>query len=808
MTEEMSCLFCIKKKGKNRMKEFNSHYRETDKTYQKNGAHQNNTAKLAEEYCRIYYLKKIAYLTGLHHDDGKYIEKWQNYFKKIVEENGGKTGIKMDHSTLGGLVFHSYCTDALLSTMAEIAIYTHHGLTDCVSLKDGESLVGKRRRKYSKEQCLAVRKIFEQEQEMAEADTIELMGKASQDLKQLAARLKKLPYDENGQRVYGNADFYLGMCERELFSVLADADIRDTIDFKENQRTYTGMSDEEMHFAWEKGLENLERKLADLKKKDADSPLNPIREELSLKCEEAAYTHGNRYQLAAATGMGKTLSAFRFALRRACETGKRHIFYVAPFLNCLEQNADRIREVMGNNDWVLEHHGDVVFEKEEESWKYERLIENWDEVPVIATTAVQFFQTLFGKEKKNLRRFHSLCSSVIIFDEVQALPVKAMGLFNLAVNFLSEIADSTVLLCTATQPLLEEVAENRMKKTVNIQGLMSADTSLIHRVEYHDCTDGGGKSMGIKDASDFILEKVKQEKKILAVLNTRNAARRMYESLEGKVSGKLFHLSTFMCAEHRSDVLREIQEALNIEDEIICISTQLVEAGVDFSFPCVIRSMAGLDNLIQTAGRCNRNGDPSVGNAYIIQLDPEAECLFSLSDIRRSQNGLRKLLRIYQEKPEELDGSLDSEKAIQAYYREYLLGREAEEKYPVRVNGVATDLIELLSKNRKFAGHLRGVPLKQAFRTAGEQFSLIDKQKGTDVVVLYKDAEKILESLTKEEDPKCRKQKMRKLQKYTVNLPDYILSKWGTEAIHTREDGIRVLKKNYYCETTGVREPV
>lgn len=789
------------------MEELYSHYRITDNTYQTNREHQHNVAKLCEIYCQIPCLKKIAYLTGLHHDDGKNTDEWQSYFrKKIQDEQEGLnyTGEKVDHSTLGGIISFSYVPGSMLSEMAEAAIYTHHGTSDCVSVIDGETLLGKRRKKFTAEQVIKVREICEREQDLSEKEMADLFGQARQDLKGLIDRLKKLPYDGNRERMYGNGDFYLGMCERLLFSVLADGDMRDTVDFMENCRTITRITEEKARLIWQSGLAHLEEKLAGLKEgKCVGSPLNQAREEISASCERAAYSDCSRYRLAVPTGAGKTLSALRFALRRAYETGKRHIFYIAPFRSILDQNADEIKDAVGNQEWVLEHHGDVVFEDEEEYWKFERLIENWDEVPIITTTAVQFFQTLYGEKKRNLRRFHSLCNSILIFDEVQALPIKVMGLFNLAVNFLTEIAGSTVVLCTATQPPFEKIVENRMKQVIDMTKPLFVYEPQFRRVTYHDCTDGGKRSLGIQEASELILEKAESEKQVLAIFNTKGAAREIFEILKGHIKGKLFHLSTSMCAEHRTDVLKEIRKALYNEEEIVCISTQLVEAGVDFSFRCVIRSLAGLDNLIQAAGRCNRNGGTSMGHVYVIQMDEVSEQLSRLPDIRRSQEATRKLLRVYQECPKQLDNRLDSEKAIQAYYREYLLGREAEERYPVRVEGVSTDLIELLSGNRKFAPRQKKIFLKQAFRTAGEQFSLINETGGIDVAVPYQGADMILEKLSTEEDRKTRKQLLRKLQRYTVNLSDSMIKKMGDGAIHRRKGGLLILDRRYYDENIG-----
>lgn len=193
------------------------------------------------------------------------------------------------------------------------------------------------------------------------------------------------------------------------------------------------------------------------------------------------------------------------------------------------------------------------------------------------------------------------------------MPVKLLQLFNLAVNFLTQFCNTTIVLCTATQPLLDKLPENRMLPPVDMVNSISAYKEVFRRVEFHDCTQDCGKGFNISQAVDFILEKSRQMDQVLMICNTKSCALDIYEQLKGKTEGGLYHLSTLMCAEHRSNVLKEIRERLDRNEKVICISTQLVEAGVDFSFQCVIRSLAGLDNLIQAAGRCNRNGGPEKG---------------------------------------------------------------------------------------------------------------------------------------------------------------------------------------------------
>ena len=395
--------------------------------------------------------------------------------------------------------------------------------------------------------------------------------------------------------------------------------------------------------------------------------------------------------------------------------------------------------------------------------------------------------------------------TLIIFDEVQALPDKVQGLFSLLVNFLTEICESVVVLCTATQLPLEARKENCMLKAEDMTESLSVYESSFRRVEYQDCTENGKKVFHIEDAVEMLKEKAESEKQVLAIFNTKEAAKKVYEGLKGQTVGKLFHLSTSMCAKHREEVLKSITAALKRGERVICISTQLVEAGVNFSFRCVIRSLAGLDNLIQAAGRCNRHGGKPLGQVYLVEMDKDAEDLTYLPEIRRAQEAMRKILRIYSMEPEKLENRLDSEKAIQAYYVERFLYRDTETRYPVTVEGVSVDLIDLLSANREFAGRLKGLKLRQAFRTAGEAFSLIEDKGGADVVVPYGESLELVRRLSETEEREERKYLMRKLQRYVVNLPESILKKMGSDAVSRQEAPVLVLDKRYYSDDTGVR---
>lgn len=250
---------------------------------------------------------------------------------------------------------------------------------------------------------------------------------------------------EDSEYRYGHSDFYLGMFVRILMSLQIDSDWSDSAAFSNHQALPERMSEDDTMEVWRTALLNFDKHMENLAASGDDSPLNVQRNAISELCYQASAQSHRRYRLTVPTGAGKTLSSLRFALNHALKYKKRHIIYVAPFNSILAQNSVEFERAVGNPDYVLEHHSDIIFETEEEQATYQKLTENWDS-PIIATTAVQLLNTLFSGKKSSIRRMYNLCDSVIIFDEIQAIPVQCAELFNLAVNFLSEFAGTTVVL--------------------------------------------------------------------------------------------------------------------------------------------------------------------------------------------------------------------------------------------------------------------------------------------------------------------------------------------------------------------------
>lgn len=547
---------------------------------------------------------------------------------------------------------------------------------------------------------------------------------------------------------------------------------------------------------------------------DNGNRLNSFRQEISDSCRKAAETNQKLYRLTVPTGAGKTLSSLRFALYHARKEQKNHIIYIAPFTSILEQNAEEIRKATGLPSVVLEHHCNVICEEGEEE-KYRNLTETWDS-PIIVTTAVQILNTLFSDQKSCIRRMHNLCNSVIIFDEVQAIPVKCTELFNLAVNFLSQFCGTTVVLCSATQPTLASLEENNICRCVEMSGESEKYAKAFKRVEIIDETERYSGGMETEDLRDFALEKTEEYRSTLVIVNTTKCAFEVFQKLEDSCTEEyeIFHLSNNMCPQHKLDTLREIRNALRERaKKIICVSTQVVEAGVNFSFGCVIRSKAGLDNVIQAAGRCNRHKELGrMGAVYIVQMSQEAEKLEHLREIRNAQAALQKVLDDFKHDKKKFNYALDSEIAIKFYYSVYHTQlRKSETKFPVEVYNVPVTLVDLLGKNqtgrnqyrRKHEGKMY-TKLSQAFQTAGHEFEVISDTYKVSVVVPYEtESYQLLEELSQVRTETEKKKILRKLQRYMVGISEIRKDKLGN-AIYETSEGILVLSDGYYDKKVGV----
>lgn len=355
-------------------------------------------------------------------------------------------------------------------------------------------------------------------------------------------------------------------------------------------------------------------------------PLNTVakeRENVRAACEAAASLEPGFFDLTVPTGGGKTLSSLLFALRHARKHGLRRIVYAIPFTSIIEQNADVFRAVFKQlseeigQDVVLEHHSNL--QPDRENTRNRLSAENWD-APLVVTTNVQLFESLFANRTSSSRKVHRLAKSVLILDEAQALPVGLLSPILSSLRCLTLDYGTSVVLCTATQPSLEH-RENFAPgiPSASIRSIIPDRLALAQNLQRTRVT-----SLGLLENSALKTRVLAEEQGALVVLNTTKAAREFYESLEPSLPR--FHLSARMCPEHRTAVLTEVRALLNAGAPAFLVSTQLIEAGVDISFPAVFRAECGLDSLAQAAGRCNRNGElchpdgsPALGRVYPFQ---------------------------------------------------------------------------------------------------------------------------------------------------------------------------------------------
>jgi len=791
---------------------FVAHIRGSDKTEQGVFEHNDNVADFASSLGEQYGLEHIAKIAGRHHDDGKNTNEFLKYIK---DANEGKPVVRgsVTHSTHGAVLVDKFALPGnlhsrLASEIIRTIIMSHHGLRDCLSM-DGNMVFTEAAKKITDSfntveeyVCSHYGKDFMEKE----------FTNAVNDAKKIRDKIRDF---QNKEKNVGSPNFYLFMYIRLLTSILIDADRTDTACFEENIPPPRLKSKVEMRAIWQ-GLRNsFENKLMEFQKKKEPSALDIYRKEISESCANFDKGESGIFRLVVPCGAGKTLSSLRYALNAAEKYGKRHIFYIAPFNSILEQNAAEIRDYIGDNEAVLEHHSNIVFDDDEteDEKRYRLLTENWRDSPIIATTAVQFLNTLFTSGTSCVRRMQALGDSVIILDEIQALPIKVLKLFNAAMNYLAYFCRSSVILCSATQPLLDKLDRYRILPPVKMLENEGKYDDVFRRVQIKDCTSGGG--MLYAEVADFILTEAESAHSILLVVNTKQCAREVFAQLRSKADGSylLFHLTTNMCAAHRKKVLDKIKVNLsdsNYKSKIICVSTSLIEAGVDVSFERVVRSLTGLDSIVQAAGRCNRNRETDCGIVSIISIREEA--VSSLGNVPKAQEATRDLLYNIKVNPDNYPGGILSKSAMDEYYARYFKPLQKQMEYPLKDDPEHT-IVDLLTEDparcKRFeaqGGNGKTVLLKQSFRKAGDEFSVIDDKGIIDVIIEYDDgATEALRKLKAAKTLRDKQAALRSLQRYTVQLRENNLKKLDA-ALQPFETGAYILDRIFYDEDFGVND--
>jgi CRISPR-associated endonuclease/helicase Cas3 len=808
-----------------------AHWRASDKTAQNLDVHLVNVGYWAGIFASKIQLGSAGELIGLLHDLGKYSPEFQAYIKSAeglinpdeddyvdAQERRGK----IDHSSAGAQylwhkLFEKRGVGALMAQFFALCIASHHsGLIDCLDA-NGEDIFAKRMLKAQEKTHLNEVIGLAKPAILERCATLATDPALIENFRALIQRVMQLSVEAIP------AQQQIGLAVRFLFSGLIDADRIDTADFE--HKRVAQHRPRGNYVGWPTLIERLETHLAEMPQK---RPIDVLRNDISAHCFAAASRERGIYTLTVPTGGGKTLASLRFALHHAEKRQLDRIVYVIPFTSIIDQNAQVARKILepecvpaDRGKVILEHHSSVT--PEQQTWREKILCENWD-APVVYTTMVQLLETLFGAGTRGARRMHQLANVVLIFDEVQTLPISCIHIFNNAINFLVEQCNSTVVLCTATQPLLHQVDSSRgaihLAKQHELMPNVQKLFDDLQRVEVKDRRKLGGWLRS--EIAELATSELERSESCLVIVNTKEAALKIFELCQPVVNHQaLFYLSTNQCPAHRKQELTKIRLRLEQGAPTLCVSTQLIEAGVDVDFGTVIRFMAGIDSIAQAAGRCNRNGRPKPGLVHIVNPRPKDENLEKLPDIAEGIKIASRILDDYRDQPDRYAGNLLGPQAMHDYFHYYFFQRKGEMAYMLSAKDVghADTLLNLLSKNeiaaedcfRKY-GEIPKRMLNQSFMTAAKAFKSIDAPTQGVVVPFGAAGRDLIGRLHGVFDIELEFDLMREAQQYTVNVfPGELdkLRKAGAVQEVKPETRILTLDSRYYSPLFGLStEPV
>ncbi|NLG99047.1 MAG: CRISPR-associated helicase Cas3' [Chloroflexi bacterium] len=669
--------------------------------------HLQGTAQLAYNNGLDAGVADLARTAALLHDIGKYSQAFQRRL--------AGSGERVDHATAGAKeavnLFKSSPIQKVLGELLAYCIAGHHGgLPDYGSPADLEvgTLLARLKRKV--EDYSAYRK--------------ELHPSA-------LAVSERLPVQISPETV----GFTLSVLTRMIYSALVDADFQDTETFVNGGKKPRG------DYA---NLQTLTQQFSDYLQQfdNPQTPINRRRSETLQTCITRSSDPPGLFTLTLPTGAGKTLASMAFALNHAVCHGLKRVIYVIPYTSIIEQNAAVFKRSLGiYHDHVLEHHSNFDWNPKEQGertdysnhnsalMKLRLAAENWD-IPIIVTTSVQFFESFYANRSSRCRKLHNLAKSVIIFDEAQMLPRPYLKPCLYAVTELVRNYGATAVFCTATQPYLDPFIPGGMQITELIPNVKE-QFNFYRRVQV--------VYQGRLSDVD-LLAQINQHEQALCVVNTRKHARALYSELPQEGS---FHLSTLMCAVHRSQVIGEIRRRLQSGQPCRVISTQLLEAGVDLDFPVGYRALAGLESIIQSAGRVNREGRRPTGTLLVFEPDSEHARKTPLY-IRQSADIARRILDKY---PDPI-----SIEAVRAYFTE-IYQHQAPQNFDSR------NILGCFEKHTPAPDF--------DFQTAAENFKLIGENTVGVIIPFDETAEQYLQELRTSPFPYSV---LRKLQPYTVNI--------------------------------------
>ncbi|MBP1560753.1 MAG: CRISPR-associated helicase Cas3' [Oscillospiraceae bacterium] len=584
-------------------------------------AHLEGTAKKAEANA-VPKMKGIARCTAMSHDVGKYVEDFQWH---LDDEK-----IRFEHSVCGAIELEKLASTELEKSMVYMLLYCiaghHSGLPNGGTKNDDPAdptLCGRLKRApdYT-----------------GTKDYSSYKDEISLELPDFSELFNELRKCRNWEERYEKYAFFT----RYLFSCLTDADFIDTEEFcnPEAERGYSAD-----FAAAEKALDE---KLSGFK---IDTPLKEARGRLQRQAIENSCGTENISILDMPTGSGKTLCSLKIALQKLNKTGKKRIIYVIPYTSIIEQTFNIFNDIIGKCVPIIQHHSnyspDKPDDKEHEydntAAKIRRSTENWD-APIIITTSIQFFESLYHYKGSALRKMHNMADSVIIFDEIHTIPAELLQPCLRAVGYITQHLNSEAIFLSATMPDYTSLFEKFIPDIKATKLLTDkSDVKYFSKCRYIN--------MGRTDI-DAVLEKSAGYKSSLIIVNDRKTAREIYNVL----GGRKYHLSTYMTPADRSCTIKEIRAALKGDEPISVVSTSLVEVGVDLDFEAVFRQLSGLDNILQSGGRCNRNGERDWGDVYIFETDKQPR-----GDMQRRASIVSDMLRAGRD--------ISSQECIEEYYR-------------------------------------------------------------------------------------------------------------------------------------------
>lgn len=694
--------------------------------------HLNNVSRYTEMFASDFDAGEIGALLGLVHDLGKYQMKFQDRIR-------GRC-VRVDHATEGARLLTEKWKQ--LGWLHGMVVSGHH-----TGLKDSGSGSNKSDSSYSARL------------NNYQGETVDF----GDEIKLPAFSPKKINCDKE------TMSFAFATYFKMLFSCLVDADWTDTEEYvKSVKRTGVAYT-----------IDQLADKLSAGIPQNNGSKINTIRAEILDDCIAAAKKEQGLFTLTVPTGGGKTLSSLAFALAHARQHGLKRVIYVIPYTSIIEQNADVISGILGS-EYVLEHHSQVDEDYDamngedgldnKQATQMKWASENWD-IPVVLTTNVQFFESFFSNKPSKTRKLHNISRSVVIFDEAQMLPRELLSPSMYAISELVTNYRVTAVLCSATQPAIGQYKYQRLPLIEIIHDPQHLSNEL-KRVNY--------EVIG-KKSDDEILQILNDNPRAMCIVNSRKHAYALYKlAKDEKQMESIYHLSTLMHSKHRRKVLKEVKEKLIRKENVILIATSLVEAGVDIDFPLVMRSIAGIDSIIQAGGRANREGKLERGRVLV--FEPTSEMGKIPKSILSMVSVTQEVIRVLGEEAFENEG-------VQLYF---------ENLYHASSSGNVLDVKNILGEFQVKANHYQF-----NFETVAKKYKIIEDNTKTVIINISDETNQPVQELRKNI---FRRETIRKLQQYSVSVYKHEYEKLKAEnALEILESGYSILNNSqYYDGKTGL----